>query len=80
MIVLNSLWPQMLYDMPCTFEAFGGTRLVILCNKEATSWPLMFLFFVYSQAPLYEMFWGIAYLIFVSLVVWYAWKWTVQEA
>ena len=43
-------------------------------------WELVFLVFVYSQAPLYEIFWGIAYLIFVSSVVWYAWKWPKQEA
>ncbi len=41
---------------------------------------LIFLIFVYSQAPAYEMFWGIAYLVFAALVVWYAWKWPKQEA
>ena len=44
------------------------------------AWEIFFLAFVYSQAPGYEMFWGIAYLIFVSLVVWYAWTWPKQEA
>jgi len=41
---------------------------------------LVFLIFVYSQAPAYEMFWGFAYLIFAALVVWYAWKWPQKEA
>ena len=43
-------------------------------------WELVFLIFVYSQAPVYELFWGIAYLVFVTLVVWYAWTWPKQEA
>jgi heme A synthase len=43
-------------------------------------WDLGFMVFMYSQDALYEIFWGIAYLIFVSLVVWYAWKWPKQEA
>ena len=41
---------------------------------------LVFLIFVYLQAAAYEMFWGIAYLVFAALVVWYAWKWPQQEA
>ena len=44
------------------------------------AWEVIFLIFVYSQAPAYEMFWGVAYLVFVALVVWYAWKWPKQEA
>jgi hypothetical protein len=43
-------------------------------------WELVFLIFVYSQAPSYEVFWGFAYLLFAALVVWYAWKWPKQEA
>ena len=43
-------------------------------------WELVFLIFVYSQDAVYEIFWGIAYLVFVALVVWYAWKWPKQEA
>ena len=42
-------------------------------------WELVFLIFVYPQGPIYEMFWGIAYLVFVALVVWYAWKWPKQK-
>ena len=44
------------------------------------AWELIFLIFVYVQAPAYEIFWGIAYLVFAALVVWYAWKWPKQEA
>ena len=43
------------------------------------AWELVFLIFVYSQDAAYEIFWGIAYLVFVALVVWYAWKWPKQE-
>ena len=43
-------------------------------------WELVFLIFFYLQAPAYEVFWGIAYLAFAALVVWYAWKWPKQEA
>ena len=42
-------------------------------------WELVFLIFVYSQDAVYEVFWGITYLIFVALVVWYAWKWPKQK-
>jgi hypothetical protein len=42
-------------------------------------WELVFLIFVYLQDPAYEIFWGIAYLVFAALVVWYAWKWPKQE-
>lgn len=44
------------------------------------AWEVFFLIFVYSQDLGYEMFWGIAYLTFVALVVGYAWKWPKQEA
>ena len=42
-------------------------------------WELVFLIFVYLQDPAYEIFWGIAYLVFAALVVWYAWKWPKQK-
>lgn len=42
-------------------------------------WELVFLIFVYSQDAVYEMFWGIAYLVFASLVVWFAWNWPKLE-
>jgi hypothetical protein len=41
---------------------------------------LVFLIFVYLPGAVYEIFWGIAYLVFAALVVWYAWKWPKQEA
>ena len=44
------------------------------------AWELIFLIFVYSQAPVYEFFWGSAYLVFAALIVGYARKWPHQEA
>ena len=41
---------------------------------------LVFLIFIYLPGAVYEIFWGIAYLVFAALVVWYAWKWPKQEA
>jgi hypothetical protein len=41
---------------------------------------LYFMFAIYLQRPAYEIFWGIAYLSFALLVVWYAWHWPKQEA
>ena len=41
---------------------------------------LYFMFAFYLQDPAYEIFWGIAYLSFSLLVVWYAWHWPRQEA
>ena len=43
------------------------------------AWEVIFLIFVYSQDAAYEVFWGFLYLIFVVLIVWYAWKWPKQE-
>ena len=43
-------------------------------------WELAFMIVLYLQASAYEIFWGIAYLVFAALVVWYAWKWPKQEA
>ncbi len=43
-------------------------------------WEVVFLIFVYLPGAVYEIFWGIAYLVFAALVVWYAWKWPKQEA
>ena len=58
----------------------ANRRANLIAGSLFVVWELVFLIFVYSQAPLYEIFWGIAYLAFVSLVVWFAWKWPVQEA
>ncbi len=33
-----------------------------------------------NQEPAYEIIWGIVYLVFTALVVWYAWKWPKQES
>jgi len=38
------------------------------------------IFLIYFQPIAYELFWGIVYLVFTALIVWYAWKWPKQEA
>ena len=42
-------------------------------------WELVFLITVYSQSPAFEVFWGLVYLIFAVLVVYFAWKWPTTE-
>jgi len=42
-------------------------------------WELVFLITVYSQSPAFEIFWGLVYLIFAVLVVYFAWKWPTTE-
>ncbi len=32
------------------------------------------------QIVAYEIIWGIVYLVFTALVVWYAWKWPTQDS
>ncbi len=69
------------------FMSFLSLTLKYKANRRANLsvgiffvvWELIFLIFVYSKAPAYEMFWGLAYLIFAALVVWYAWKWPNPE-
>ena len=69
------------------FMSFLSLTLKDTANRRANLgvgiffvvWELVFLIFVYSQDAVYEIFWGIAYLVFVALVVWYAWKWPKQE-
>ena len=44
------------------------------------AWEIFFLISVYSQGAAYEIFGGFAYLVFVALVVWYAWTWPKKGA
>ena len=41
---------------------------------------LYFMFTFYIHDPAYEIFWGLAYLLFALLVVWYPWQWSEPEA
>jgi hypothetical protein len=72
--------PIIMSVLSLTLKDKANRRANLITGIFFVIWELVFLIFVYSQAPLYEIFWGIAYLIFVSLVVWYAWKWPKQEA
>ena len=42
-------------------------------------WELAFLILFYLHDSAYEAFWGMAYLVFAALVVWYAWRWPRQD-
>lgn len=51
----------------------------LIAGAFFVAWEIVFLAFVYIGSAAYEVFWGIAYLLFASLVVWYAWQWPKQE-
>ena len=60
---------------------YKANRLAnLITGMFFVAWELFFLIFAYSQDPIYEVFWGIAYLAFAALVVWHAWTWPKQEA
>ena len=40
---------------------------------------LILMLYSWQASPTFEIFWGIVYLVFTALVVWYAWKWPKQE-
>jgi uncharacterized membrane protein len=69
------------------FMSFLSLTLKYKANRRANLsagiffvvWELIFLILLYSKSPAYEMFWGLAYLTFAALVVWYAWKWPNPE-
>jgi hypothetical protein len=70
------------------FMSFLSLTLPYKANRWANlsigiffvAFEIYFLIFVYLPGAVYEIFWGIAYLVFAALVVWYAWKWPKQEA
>jgi len=43
-------------------------------------WEIVFIILFYINMPVYEIFWGVVYLVFAVLIVWYAWKWPQPEA
>ena len=70
------------------FMSFLSLTLPYKANRWANlsigiffvAFEIYFLIFLYLPGAVYEIFWGIAYLVFAALVVWYAWKWPQQEA
>ena len=82
LVVLSAILaiPIIMSVLSLTLKEKVNRRANLITGIFFVVWELVFLVFVYSQAPLYELFWGIAYLVFVSMVVWYAWKWPKQEA
>jgi len=81
LVVLSAILaiPIVMSVLSLTLKDKANRRANLIAGSLFVVWELVFLIFVYSQAPLYEIFWGIAYLVFVSLVVWYAWKWKVGD-
>lgn len=66
-----SVLSLMLKDKACRVANLG-IGIFFVC------FDLMFLI-IFFQSAVYEVFWAIVYLVFVSLVVLYAWKWPEQE-
>ena len=67
--------PIFMSFLSLTLNAKANRRANLSTGIFFVLFELIFLIFVYSQAPAYEMFWGVAYFVFAALVVWYAWKW-----
>jgi hypothetical protein len=80
-VVLSAILaiPIIMSVLSLTLKDKVNRRVNLITGALFVVWELVFLIFVYSQAPLYEIFWGIAYLVFVSLVVLYAWTWPKKE-
>jgi hypothetical protein len=81
LVVLSAILaiPIVMSVLSLTLKDKVNRRVNLITGALFVVWELIFLIFVYSQAPLYEIFWGFAYLVFVTLVVWYAWTWPKQE-
>jgi len=61
--------PIFMTFLSLTLNAKANRRANLSIGIFFVLFELIFLIFVYSQAPAYEMFWGVAYLIFAALVV-----------
>jgi len=72
--------PIIMSVLSLTLKDKANRRANLITGIFFVVWDLGFMVFMYSQDALYEIFWGIAYLVFVALVVWYAWTWPKQEA
>ena len=81
-VVLSAILaiPIIMSVLSLTLKDKANRRANLITGIFFVVWDLGFMVFMYSQDALYEIFWGIAYLIFVSLVVWHAWTWPKQEA
>jgi len=81
-VVLSAILaiPIIMSVLSLTLKDKANRRVNLITGIFFVVWDLGFMVFMYSQDALYEIFWGIAYLIFVSLVVWHAWTWPKQEA
>ncbi len=69
------LIPILMSFLSLTLPAKANRLVNLIAGTFFVVWEIVFLVFVYSGSAAYEVFWGIAYLVFVALVVWYAWQW-----
>jgi hypothetical protein len=72
--------PILMVFLPLTlkFPAVRWTNLII--SAFFVLFELHFIFAFYIHDAGYELFWGVAYLTFALLVVWYAWWWPKEES
>lgn len=71
--------PIFMSFLSLTLKDKANRRANIIIGIFFIVWEIVFMIFFYINMPVYEMFWGIVYLVFTTLVVWYAWRWRNPE-
>ena len=72
--------PIFMSFLSLTLKEKANRRANLIIGIFFVMWDIVFIIFLYINMPVYEMFWGIVYLVFTALVVRYAWKWPTQKA
>ncbi len=72
--------PIFMVFLSLTLKPKANRRANLIIGIFFVVYEIGFLIFLYLPGAIYEVFWGLAYLVFAALVVWYAWKWPKQEA
>ena len=70
--------PIIMTVLPLVLKDRANRRTNLIVGAFFIAWEIFFMVASYLSAPVYEIFWGILYLVFVTLVVWFAWKWPQQ--
>ena len=71
--------PIFMSFLSLTLKEKANRRANLIIGIFFVMWDIVFIIFFYIHMPIYEMFWGIVYLAFAFLVVWFAWKWPNPE-
>ncbi|MHA2252823.1 MAG: DUF6326 family protein [Candidatus Kariarchaeaceae archaeon] len=80
MAIIMSI-PIFMSFLSLTLKDKVNRRANIIIGLFFVVWDVGFLIAIIGwQDPAYEIFMGFVYLVFTSLVVWYAWKWPTQES